>query len=118
MIHEQVQKQLEYLKMWVDAEIEDEKQIAALRKDVHIDHGEYKIYRHANDQRKGLDQHIAGIAIVIGGTGDDDDAKNRCSTAEQQQKQIALAEKFPQCLRKFLHMDHTPFVTLYIIPSS
>lgn len=30
MIHEQVQKQLEYLKMWVDAEVEDEKRCKEL----------------------------------------------------------------------------------------
>ena len=84
-------------------QIEDEQQIAALGEDVDVQQGKEEIEHDAQQQGKGLDEYIAGVAVVVCGACNDHDAEAGGEHAQKQQEQIALAEKVPDGLSQFLH---------------
>ena len=64
---------------------------------------EEEIKHDAEQERKGLGEDIAGIAVVICRAGNDHNTEAGGQHAQKQQKQIALAEELPEGLRQFLH---------------
>ena len=86
-----------------EQQVEDKQQIAALGEDVHVDQREQEIEHDAQQQSEGLDEHVTGVAVVVGGAGDDHNAEYRRADAQHQQQQIALAEKISNGRHDPLH---------------
>lgn len=81
-----------------------------LREKLHVDGGNDGIQQDTGSRRQNLDGQIAetGLAHIIGGTGNDQNAKSRRNQTQQQQYHIALAEKVFEFLNNLAHCIASP----------
>jgi len=73
---------------------EDEQQLAPLGDDVHIHKRKKHIDHDANDERRSLHEDIAGVADIVRGAGNDDDAVDCGCHAECKQQHVCFFHKF------------------------
>jgi hypothetical protein len=68
----------------------------------------------ADDERRRLHEDVAGIAHIVRGAGDDDDAVDGGRDAEREQQHVRFLKKFPNGAQNRPH-GIAPFPKVFLL---